>query len=237
MQLKNRFIVSFLVMALFSAMPASASVNKSIKIGDNEMSGGGTTVNGGITVGTYATVEGELETVNGTIRVGAYSQVEDVETVNGSLKVGDQVRARGLSSVNGAIGVGSGSTISGEVSVVNGKITLDNGVTVARDVSNVNGEIRLRGAQVGGNLSTVTGDVNLEDAAVVKGMLVVEKPSGWNNGTKRKPKIVIGPGSRVEGGIELEHEVELFISDTAEVGDVTGVMTIDDAVRFSGSRP
>jgi hypothetical protein len=42
---------------------------------------------------------------------------------------------------------------------------------------------------------------------------------------------------RVEGALVLEREVELFISDSAEVGSVEGVMSIDDAVRFSGDRP
>jgi hypothetical protein len=53
----------------------------------------------------------------------------------------------------------------------------------------------------------------------------------------RKPRIVVGPGSRVEGKIILKREVELFISETAEVGGVEGEMSMDDAIRFSGKRP
>jgi hypothetical protein len=37
--------------------------------------------------------------------------------------------------------------------------------------------------------------------------------------------------------IELEREVDLFISESAEVGGVSGEMTMDDAVRFSGDQP
>ncbi len=68
---------------------------------------------------------------------------------------------------------------------------------------------------------------------------MVEKSSGWGWGKSRsrKPRIVIGPGSRVQGAIILKREVELYISDTAEVGGVEGEMTMDDAVRFSGDRP
>ena len=54
---------------------------------------------------------------------------------------------------------------------------------------------------------------------------------------KREPKVVIGPGSSVVGIIDLEHQVKLFISATAEVGGVEGVMSMDDAIRFSGKRP
>ena len=54
---------------------------------------------------------------------------------------------------------------------------------------------------------------------------------------RRTPKIIIGPNSTVAGNIELEQEVELYISESAEVGGVSGEMSIDDAVRFSGSTP
>jgi cytoskeletal protein CcmA (bactofilin family) len=114
-----------------------------------------------------------------------------------------------------------------------------NGSTVAKDVSNVNGQIELSGTEVGGDVSTVTGDVNVYDGSVIDGDLIVEKPSnwGWGDSKKRKPRIVIGPGSSVRGAIRLEREVELFISETAEVGSVEGKMTMADAVRFSGDRP
>ena len=68
------------------------------------------------------------------------------------------------------------------------------------------------------------------------GDLTVEKPTGYTT-SKRKPRVTIGPGSRVVGTIKIEHEVDLFISNTAEVGGVSGVMDMDDAVRFDGSRP
>ena len=103
----------------------------------------------------------------------------------------------------------------------------------------MNGQINLSGAEVGGDVSTVTGDVNVVDGSVVKGDLVVEKPSnwGWGNKNNRKPRIVIGPGSTVEGVINLEREVELYISTTANVGGVSGVMSMDDAIRFDGNKP
>ena len=88
-------------------------------------------------------------------------------------------------------------------------------------------------------MTTVGGDVELREGAVIDGDLIVEKPSSWSWGKdkSRKPRIVIGPGSRVGGTIELEREVELFISESAEVGGVSGVMSMDDAVRFSGDSP
>ncbi|MCZ6809247.1 MAG: hypothetical protein O7D92_05755, partial [Proteobacteria bacterium] len=69
------------------------------------------------------------------------------------------------------------------------------------------------------------------------GNLTIEKPGGWDNNKSRKPKIIIGPGSRIGGKIVAEREIELYISDTAEVGGVAGVMSMEQAIRFSGKRP
>ena len=228
------------LLALLMSVPAfGASINKSIKIGAGEEADGASSVNGSITVGADAVVTGGVRTVNGSVRVDDGAKIMDAETVNGSIRLGDKVEAEDLSTVNGTVAVGEGSKVTGEVGAVNGRISLAKGALVTGSVENVNGRIELVAAEVGGDLSTVSGDVELKDRSVVKGDLVVEKPSGWSWGNKknRKPRIVIGPGSRVEGTIELEHEVELFISESAEVGGVGGVMTMDDAVRFSGDSP
>jgi len=73
----------------------------------------------------------------------------------------------------------------------------------------------------------------------LRGDIIVEKPGGWSFGFRksRDPRVVIGPNSRVFGTIRLEREVKLYISDTAEVGGVEGVMSMSDAIRFSGVRP
>jgi hypothetical protein len=214
------------------------NMNKSINVEAGSETGGHSTINGSISVGDDATVTGGLETVNGTIRVDDNAGIEDAQTVNGSIRVGSGVTARDLTSVNGSIGVGENSTVDGEVNVVNGKISLSKGSSVSDDVSNVNGEIDIEGAGIGGDLTTVNGDVTLSDGATLQGDLVVEKPRGrkWNLGS-RKPRVIIGRGVRVAGEIRLEREVELFISDSAEVGGVGGVMSMADAVRFSGDRP
>ena len=214
------------------------SLNKSISIGDGVETDGQSSVNGSISIGEGTIVNGSVETVNGTIRVDENARLEDAETVNGSIRLASGVSAEDVGSVNGSIRLGMNVVIDGEVSVVNGKISADRGTTIADDVSNVNGEIILAGTEVGGDLVTVNGDVTLEDASTLRGNLIMEKPGGWGwNRNKRKPMVIIGPGSKVIGRIELEREVELYISETAEVGGVSGEMSMDDAVRFSGERP
>lgn len=235
---KTAFTIGLLIL-LMSVPALGASINKSVKIGAGEEAGGATSVNGSITVGESATVTGNLKTVNGTIRVDDGAIIQKASTVNGGLKLGDNGKAESLSTVNGSIRVGEEATIDGDVEAVNGRITVEKGANISDNLGNVNGEIDLNGAVVGGDLSTVNGDIDLTDGSVVKGDLIVEEPGGWSWGKdkSRKPRIVIGPGSRVEGTIVLEREVELFISDSAEVGGVSGVMSMDDAERFSGDRP
>jgi predicted acyltransferase (DUF342 family) len=227
------------ILALALVAPAHGlSINKSIDIADGMEAGAQSSVNGSISIGEGAIISGSVETVNGTIRIGDNAQIKDAETVNGSVRIGSGVKTEDISSVNGSIRLGENVTVDGEVSVVNGKISIDKGTTIADDLSNVNGEITVAGAEIGGDLSTVNGDVSLEDGATLHGNLIIEKPGGWGwNRSKRKPKVTIGPGSRVVGDIQLKREVELFISDSAEVGGVTGEMSMDDAVRFSGARP
>ena len=236
MNTASRFAALSALVTLFLALPIEASINKSITIDAGEASDGASTVNGKVTVGAGATVTGEVSSVNGSIRIEEGATVVDAETVNGGLRVADKVRSRNLSTVNGSIEVAKDVVVDGNVEAVNGRITLGGGSKVANDLGNVNGDIELEGSEVGGDVSTVNGDIELADGAVVMGDLIIEKPSGWNS-SKRMPKVVIGPGSRVEGVVRLEREVRLYISDSAEVGGVEGAMTLDDAVRFSGKTP
>jgi DUF4097 and DUF4098 domain-containing protein YvlB len=232
---KTSFTIGLLV--LLMAVPAlGASVNKSIKIDAGAESDGATTVNGSIRVGENAVVTGRLETVNGSIRIDDGAEIEDAETVNGRLQLGDGVRASNLSTVNGAVTLGKGTIVSGDIEAVNGAITVEKEAAVAGAVGNVNGRIELTGTEIGGNVSTVTGDVQVEQS-VLKSDLVIEKPSFWSRVSNRKPRVVIGPGSRIEGSLVIEYEIELFVSDSAELGEVRGVMTLDDATRFSGDMP
>ena len=232
---KTAFTIGLLV--LLMAVPAlGASVNKSVTIADGEESDGATSVNGSISVGENAVVTGGLNTVNGSIRVDDGAEIESAKTVNGKLRIGEGARAGDLTTVNGSVTIAEGAVVDGDVSAVNGNVTVEPDTSISGAIGNVNGRIELTGTEVGGNVKTVTGDIRIEES-VLKGDLVVEKPSFWKSVSSRKPRVVIGPGTRIEGAIVIEYEVELFISDTAEVGDVTGVMTLDDAHRFSGDRP
>lgn len=217
----------------------AAGINKSVVIEAGATADEASSVNGSITVGDGATVDGDVETVNGAIRIGSDASVGDASTVNGPLKVGERVRSGSLETVNGEIDLGGGARVAGTVSTVNGAISVEPDGVIDRDVSSVNGRIEITASEVGRDLRTVNGDVYLDRGTVLRGDLLVEKPGGWgwSGNDRRKPRIVIGPDSRVLGHLRLSREVELFVSDSAEVGGVEGVMSMADAVRFSGERP
>jgi cytoskeletal protein CcmA (bactofilin family) len=228
------------LLAILIVAPANGfNLNKSITIEAGGQSSGESTINGSISVGRDATVTGDLETVNGSIRIDESARIEDAGTVNGALRLANGVTAQDISSVNGTVELGENVVIDGEISVVNGRISIGSGSEVSKDVSNVNGAIQVRGTTIGGDLATVNGDVTLTANSVLRGDLIVEKPNSRQRGRseKRKPKVVIGPGVRIHGEIELKREVELYISESAEVGGVTGVMTLEQAIRFSGENP
>lgn len=191
-------------------------------------------VNGSI-VAEAGRTYGELDTVNGGIRVERGAVAESAETVNGGISLEEDAQVETAETVNGGIKLGPGAAISGDASTVNGGIRLDEGGRIGGRVSTVNGMIELDRAQIDRGIGTVNGDITVGEGSIVRGGILVEKPNvGWFNwGTRRKPRIVIGPNATVEGELRFEHEVELYVSDSAMVGKITGAT----AKTFSGDTP
>jgi cytoskeletal protein CcmA (bactofilin family) len=177
---------------------------------------------------------GIAATVNGAIHVDDNAAVTSATTVNGSVHLGDHATAGSLSSVNGAITIGKGTHVSGSVSSVNGELTLADGADVSGSLSNVNGEISLTAAHVGGGMKTVNANIKITGASRVEGGLLMQKPStGLVQLGKDVPRIVIGPGAAVQGELRFDRPVQLYVSDKATIGTVTGATPIP----FTGETP
>jgi DUF4097 and DUF4098 domain-containing protein YvlB len=192
-----------------------------------------TKINGSIhvPVGKQA---GAVATVNGSIHIDDGATVTSATTVNGSVHLGDHATATALNSVNGSIVLGTGAHVSGSASSVNGELSMGDGAEISGSLTNVNGKITLNAAHVGGGIKTVNGSMNINGASHVEGGILVEKPSSdLLQMVRDVPRIVIGPGATVQGDLRFERTVQLFVSDKATIGTVTGATP----VRFSGDAP
>jgi hypothetical protein len=177
---------------------------------------------------------GAVATVNGSIHVDDNASITRATTVNGSVQLGDHAVATSLNSVNGAITLGTDAHASGGISSVNGELTLKDGSEVSGSLSNVNGKITVTAAHVGGGIKTVNGSMNITGASHVEGGILVEKSSGdLMQIFHDVPRIVIGPGATVQGELRFERKVQLYVSDKATIGAVTGATPI----AFTGESP
>jgi hypothetical protein len=192
-----------------------------------------TKINGSINV-PVGKQPGAVATVNGSIHVDDNAAVTSATTVNGSVHLGDHATATSLNSVNGSIALGAGAHVSGNAASVNGELNLEDGAEISGSLSNVNGKITLTAAHVAGGIKTVQGSMSITGASHVEGGILVEKPSGeMMQILKNVPRIVIGPGATVQGELRFERTVQLFVSDKATIGTVTGATPIP----FTGESP
>ena len=221
----------FAIALALPALAAATSIAGARDYGDVDK------VNSAISIDANSTA-GSLETVNGGVRVGSGSKVGSVESVNGGIHLGDGVQAESVDTVNGGVTLGAKAIVRGAVETVNGGVTLEDDADVGGKVSNVNGGIELSRAHIGGGIETVQGDVRIGGGSRVEGGILVEKPSSswisWGSSNKqRPPRIVIEAGAVVEGSLRFEHEVELYVHESAKIGPVDGA----EAKRYSGDAP
>jgi hypothetical protein len=79
----------------------------------------------------------------------------------------------------------------------------------------------------------VNGDLTVGAGALVDGGILYQKPSTSWGVPGRPPRVVIGPDAIVGGSLVFERTVELFVSESAKIGPVTGATP----VRFKGATP
>jgi len=175
-----------------------------------------------------------VATVNGSIQIDDNATITKATTVNGNVHLGNHATAASLNSVNGSIILGTGAHLSGSASTVNGELNLKDGAEISGALTNVNGKITLTAAHVAGGIKTVNGSMNIAGASHVENGILVEKPSSELLQMAREvPRIVIGPGATVQGDLRFERTVQLYVSDKATIGTVTGAT----AIAFSGDVP
>lgn len=166
---------------------------------------------------------GDLETVNGSIRVADGVEAGDIETVNGSIRIGTGARTGGIATVNGGVRLAPQVIARGSVETVNGGIFSDRRSQIQGSVATVNGGIGLVETRLDGDIQTVNGDITVGVGSTVGGGIHVKKPSFSLSLTPgRKPRIIVGPKAVVEGALQFERDVVLYVHRTAKIGPVSG---------------
>lgn len=195
-----------------------------VVLGDTEAVGDVSKVNGSVKVES-GQIAGDVETVNGSVTIGTGARAGTVATVNGSLKIEDKAVVVSAETVNGSITVGAEAEVRDSVEAVNGSLTLRQGARVAGGLANVNGAMVLEGAQVDGGIATVNGDIRLATGTrLTGGIRVEESKSRWSWGKEsRNPRITIETGVTIEGPLNFEREVDLYVAPDVTLPPVEGV--------------
>ena len=164
---------------------------------------------------------GDVRSVNGSVHIGDGAVVQGASTVNGSVDLGMSAQASALRTVNGHVALGAGSRVSGNVKTTNGAISMDDRADVAGSASSVNGRISLIHSHVGGGIETATGDIMVGEGSRVENGIIVDEQHG-SNWSNHNPHVVIGPHAIVSGTLDFRREVQLDVSDSAQIGPVKG---------------
>jgi len=219
---------SLLWLALIAATPALAQQSVS-KISDDVQAQAGqqygslATVSGDIHVASKAQAK-NVHSVSGDITVDSDATVGDVATTSGELRIADNGKTGGLKSVSGSLKLGHNVAVNGDVTSVSGNIFTDRGTQIAGDVTSVSGTIGLVQTEVGGGVHFVSNDVTVGVGSHVKGGITLRKPTFSNQ--DRPPRVVIGPNAVVDGPLNFELPVQLYVHSSAKTGKITGATPI-----------
>jgi len=167
--------------------------------------------------------------IGATVVVLAMSQValsSEYSKVNGSISIAVGETVDSASTVNGSIEVGERAKV-GSIRTVNGKLNISAGAAVGGNLTNVNGTIEIEKSQIKGKITTVNGDLTVGAGAQVNGGILYKKPGMSWGPSGRPPRVIIGPDAVVGATLVFERTVELFVSESAKIGPVTGATPFD----------
>ncbi len=230
--MRSTVIVAMATLILACGGLSDTHINKDITVADGEHRNESVrSVNGTITIGNEASVDGNCTTVNGDIKVGENAEVHEVSCVNGSISIDRNTKAREVSSVNGSISLGGEVKVNGDVSTVNGDIRCKSMADIDGTLETVNGEIHIIETMVRGDMKTVNGDLTLAENSLVRGSIVVDRQNTRPRLKKHKNLVITVDGkSKVKGNIEVrgdEPNVTVILAGGGEVlGDIINAEVI-----------
>lgn len=219
---------SILWLALIAATPAFAQQNLS-KVSDDvhteagQQYGSLATVSGDIHVAGKVQAKG-VHSVSGDISIDTGATVADVATTSGDLKVADNAKTGALKSVSGNLTLGRDVVVGGDVTSVSGNIFANRGSKIGGDITSVSGSVGLVQTQVEGSIHFVSSDITVGVGSHV--WSVVQQKKAKYGRLDRPPRIVIGPNAVVDGALEFQLPVQLYVHSTAKTGPISGATPI-----------
>ncbi len=194
-----------------------------IRIGnDVDIDGAISTRNGAIRVGNDSRL-GDVDSRNGAITLGSRNQAGEISTRNGSIDLGEENRVLALDTRNGSVTVGVGSMVDGPVHTRNGSIHIGRLGQVRGSVSTRNGRIRLDpGSAVAGQVESRNGAISLEQADVGQEV------------TSRAGNIELALGSRVGGHVVIDVSEQSgswrLFGGSVNYSDAGDIRILDDSI-------
>lgn len=219
---------TLLWLALAAASPAFAQqsigkISDDVQTSAGQRYGSLATVSGDIHV-VAGVQAGSVHTVSGDITVDPGAGVGEVASTSGEVKLGDKATARGVKTVSGNLQLGRGVQVDGDVTAVSGEIFADHGSRISGDVTAVSGAVGLVQTEVGGRINFVSANVTVGIGSHVKGGIRLGKPTYGKQA--HPPRVVIGPDAVVDGPLEFELPVKLYVHSSAKVGPISGATPI-----------
>lgn len=181
---------------------------------------------------TSSTPQIDHISANSPIKLEDHAQAKKIQTYGGSVTLGQHALAKSIKTSKGDVTIGANSEVSKNVQTQSGSITLDQ-AHVDGAVSSTSGSIELKQATVDGDVQNTNGDITIGANSTVNGGIKILPAKGFAKLMTRTPTVVIGPKAVVKGNLNFAHDTKLKVSDTAQIGQVTGAKV----EKFSGAQP
>ncbi|GAB5501305.1 MAG: hypothetical protein PsegKO_36160 [Pseudohongiellaceae bacterium] len=181
-------------------------------------------INGSIDIDAGQNV-GDVSTINGKVRISRDASAGSIDTINGGIAIHPGASITRAESVNGGIRIDRDVRVAESLKTVNGGIHTGPGSSVGSDIKTLNGKIELRNSRIVGDVQSANGDIELRDGTVVEGDIIIRGKRSWlgrlfSFGNHQLSELEVDADSTVLGDVHLYREVELRISDDAQVGDI-----------------
>ena len=174
--------------------------------------------------------------MNGKLTLHGHNTVQSLSSVNGDIHASVAVVVKStVRSVNGDIRLGAELSAK-EISTVHGKVELAGGK--AEKLKSVTGAMSIKSTEITQGIETVWGDISLTNTRIGARIRVIKPRSTYGPLTqsKRAPRLIIGEGCEIVGGVDLEHPTQVFVHANAQLPKITGAM-LGQVQRFSGASP